>query len=64
MNMTKKQIEIVKGKTPSELKGKQLSIVTTLGYYRPYGANWAYVCGYVFYRGNFILVVTLFGEIQ
>lgn len=63
MNLTKKQIDIIREKTPKELKGKQMSIWTTLGYYRPTNANWAYVAGYVQYKKSFVLVVTVFGEI-
>ncbi len=63
MNLTKKQIDIIREKTPKELKGKQMSIWTTLGYHRPVNANWSYVAGYVQYKKSFVLVVTLFGEI-
>lgn len=64
MNLTKKQIEIIVGKTPKELKGKQMLIYTTLGYYQKYGANWSYVAGYVLYKNQYVLVVTVFGTIQ
>ena len=63
MNLTKKQIDIIRRYTPSELKGKYLNISTTLGYFRPVSANWSCICGYVYYKGVPVLVVTRFGEI-
>lgn len=39
-------------------------IYTTLGYYQKYGANWSYVAGYVLYKNQYVLVVTVFGTIQ
>lgn len=63
MNLTKKQIEIIQRYTPEELKGKQISLYSTLGYFRPTMANWSYVVGYVLYKGIYVLVVTRFGEI-
>ena len=64
MNLTKKQIDIIIKNTPKALKGKQMSIWTTLGYYRPSQANWSYHAGYVEYKKQMILVVTVFGEIK
>lgn len=63
MNLTKKQIEIIRSCTPAKLKGKQLSISRTLGYCTPYGANWSYNAGFVEYKGQYVLVVTEFGTI-
>lgn len=61
MNLTKKQIDIIIKKTKKSLKGKQFSIMTTLGYFMPYGANWSYHAGWT-YDGD--LVVTVFGQVQ
>lgn len=63
MNLTKKQIEIIKQYTPQELKGKQISLYSTLGYFRPVMANWSFIAGYVLYKDVYVLVVTRFGEI-
>ena len=63
MNLTKKQIEIIRANTPKKLVGKQISIYSTLGYYQPYGANWCYEAGYVEYKGLMVLVVRQFGQI-
>ncbi len=63
MNLTKKQIDIIVEKTPKALKGKYMSLYTTFGYFRPYGANWSYCAGFVQYKGQWILVVTVFGEV-
>ena len=61
MNLTKKQIELIRENTPEELKGYYVSIKTTLGYFQPSGANWRWVAGWT-YEGQ--LVVTRFGEIM
>ena len=63
MSLTKRQIETIRRFTPEELKGKQISLFTTLGIFRPSMANWAYVVGYVEYKGVFVLVATRFGKI-
>lgn len=63
MNLTKKQIELIRRYTPASLKGKQYSVWSTLGYYTPSGANWSFTAGFVKYNGVYILVVTRFGEI-
>ena len=60
MKLTKKQIEIIRGRTPQELKGFYASLETTLGYFTPTGANWSYIAGWT-YAGD--LVVTQFGRI-
>ena len=52
MKLTKKQIEIIRKNTPNELKGKQISICQTLGYYQPTGANWSYIAGYINYNNT------------
>lgn len=39
MNLTRKQIELIRRYTPASLRGKQYSIWSTLGYYTPSGAN-------------------------
>ena len=61
MNLTKKQIEIIKEQTKKELKGKQKSICVTLGFFTPTNANWSYCAGWDF-EGN--LIVTRFGEVM
>lgn len=61
MNLTKKQIELIRENTPEELKGYHASIKTTLGYFQPAGANWCWVADWT-YEGQ--LVVTRFGEIM
>lgn len=63
MNLTKKQIDIISRYTPKELKGKSCSLWSTLGYFSPAGANWSYMAGYVQYKKQYVLVVTLFGKI-
>lgn len=60
MKLTKKQIEIIRKQTPAELKGTQPSIIQTLGYFMPSGANWSYKAGFTF---DGVLVVTLFGTV-
>lgn len=61
MKLTKKQIDMIIAHTPKELKGIQLGIQTTLGYFMPASANWCYVAGWT-YDGE--LVVTRFGEVM
>lgn len=61
MKLTKKQIDMIRQHTPENLKGKQVTISHTLGYFQPYEANWSYVAGWT-YDG--LLVVTRFGEIM
>lgn len=61
MRLTKKQIEIIRENTKAELKGKQATLYTILGYYQPSGANWSYQAGWT-YEGD--LVVVRFGEIM
>ena len=63
MNLTKKQIDIIRKYTPKSLKGKSLSLWSTLGYFMPSGANWSYHAGYVKYSGHYVLVVTCFGQV-
>ncbi len=63
MNLTKKQIEIIKNHTPKELRGKSLSLWDFLGYFTPAGANWSYRVGYVQYKKIYVLVVTRFGQV-
>lgn len=63
MNLSKKQIDIIRSKTPKVLKGKQMTIYQTLGYFTPSYANWSYIAGYVYYKKNYVLVATRFGEI-
>lgn len=69
MKLTKKQIDLIRSKTPETMKGLQISITTTLGYYQPKNANWCYIAGWVITLdclGNEEenLVVTRFGEIM
>lgn len=61
MNLTKKQIDLIIEATKKSLKGKQISIYKTLGYFSPYGANWSYHAGWT-YNGD--LVVTVFGQVK
>ena len=63
MKLTKKQIETIKANTPEELKGLQVYLWDTLGYYQKTGANWSYVVGYTTYKGVMLPVVTMFGEV-
>lgn len=63
MNLSKKQIDIIRSCTPAKLKGKQLSLCKTLGYCTPYGANWSYEAGFIEYKGQYVLVVKQFGAI-
>lgn len=63
MNLTKKQIDLIRRLTPRELKGKSVSFYATLGYFIPSGANWSYRAGFIEYKKCFILVVTQFGSI-
>ena len=63
MNLTKRQIDIISKYTPKDLKGKQVSLWTTLGYFVPSGANWTYTAGYVRYKNCYVLVVTRFGQV-
>lgn len=60
MNLTKKQIEIIRKNTKPELKGTHQSLKETLGYFQKCGTNWSYIAGYT-YDGD--LVVTQFGEV-
>ncbi len=64
MNLTKKQIDVIVEKTPKSLKGKSMSLYSVLGYFRPYGANWSYCAGYVKHNGFWVVVVTVFGQVQ
>ena len=64
MNLTKKQIDIIRKYTPKSLKGKQVSLYTTLGYFRPTYANWSYCAGFIKVGNRFQLVATRFGEIM
>ena len=61
MNLTKKQIDLIIEATNKSLKGKPMSIYKTLGYFKPYGANWAYHAGWTYYGD---LVVTQFGQVK
>lgn len=63
MNMTLKQVEIVRKKTPKCLVGKELYLDCVLGYASPSSANWCYHIGYITYKGLPILVVTQFGKV-
>lgn len=60
MNLTLKQLKIISKQINRKLIGKSCSIMTTLGYYQPRNANWAYVVGWDYY-GN--LVITQFGQV-
>ena len=64
MNLTKKQIDIIIKHTPPALKGKSMSLYSTLGYCTPSYANWSYCAGFVEYKGIKVLVVTRFGQIM
>lgn len=59
--LTKKQIETIRRHTPEALKGTQVMICETLGYFQPAGANWSYRAGWT---RDGILVVTRFGEVM
>lgn len=59
--LTKKQIDLIRSHTPADLKGKQMTISQTLGYFQPCEANWAYLAGWT-HDGN--LIVTRFGEVM
>ena len=65
MKLTRKQIDIIRENTPTELKGKQAGYsLCTLGLYTPTGANWSYIAKYINHNGAPVLVVTQFGEIM
>ena len=61
MKLTKKQIDIIRAHTPESLKGSQVTVSQTLGFFQPYEANWSYVAGWTH---DGILVVTRFGEVM
>lgn len=66
MNLTKKQIDIIRSCTPKELRGKAVgssSLSVILGYYHPSMANWSYVAGYIQHKGKLVLVVLQFGQV-
>ena len=46
MKLTRKQTEIVRQMTKRGLVGKQVGIITKLGYYQPSHTNWCYVVGW------------------
>lgn len=60
MKLAKQQIDAIREHTPSELKGKQVSLLDELGHYRKPSANWSYRAGWT---RDGILVVTVFGEV-
>ena len=64
MKLTKKQIDTIIENTPEDLKGYHTSFESDLGYFMPYGANWAYRAGYVRHNGGVALVVKVFGVIK
>lgn len=69
MKLTKKQIEIIRQNTPAEIVGKQRTSIPAeylgnFGYFRPAGANWAYIAEYIQHNGQPLLIVTSFGEIM
>jgi len=59
--MTKKEVNAIIENTKKELKGKQMPICRTLGYFQKAGANWRYIAGWTC-EGD--LVVTVFGKVQ
>lgn len=61
MKLTKKQIEKIIDHTPTELKGKQVTLFETFGSYSRPGWNWGYRAGWT---ADGILVVTRFGEVM
>lgn len=61
MKLTRKQIDLIIKHTKKGLKGKYVSISTTLGWYTPSNANWSYFAGWD-YSGN--LIVTRFGQVM
>ena len=60
MKLTKKQIEIIRKNTPAELVGTYQTIVSELGYFQKYDANWAYHAGFT---KTGVLVVTVYGKV-
>ena len=58
--LTKKQIRAIVAHTPAELKGQQVQLDDTLGYYQPSNANWSYRAGWT---SDGALVVDYFGKI-
>lgn len=63
MNLTKKQIDLIRKYTPKELKGKSVSLWEVFGYFTPAGANWSYRVGFIDYKGRYVIVVTQFGQV-
>jgi len=61
MTLTKKQVDLVIKNTKPELKGTQVTIAQSLGYYMKSQANWSYQVGWT-YEGD--LVCTVFGEVR
>lgn len=69
MKLTRKQIEIIRKNTPTELVGKQRQSANVFylgefGYFQPAGANWSYIAELVKYNNQPLLIVTSFGEIM
>lgn len=63
MKITKKEINKIIDRTPLELKGKFVN-GRHFGMFTPSNANWSYHAEYIDYKGNEILVVTVYGQIQ
>ena len=69
MKLTKKQIEMIRRNTPAEIVGMQRQHINAqyigeFGYFQPANANWAYIAEYISYKGQPLLIVTMFGEIM
>jgi len=68
MKLTRKQIEVIRENTPSELKGYHHGFIADFGYFMPRGANWSYRVGWVRRDVNntstdLVLVAKQFGKI-
>jgi len=61
MTLTKKQVDLIIAHTKPELKGTQVSLAQSLGYFMKSGANWSYHVGWT-YDGD--LVCTVYGEVK
>ena len=64
MKLTKKQIDVIIENTPPELSGSAERKYIELGACWKRGANWSYQAGYILYKGQPLLIVTVSGLVQ
>ena len=66
MKATRKEIELIRGNTPQNLRGKEITSFPEgieLGYYMPSTANWRYQIWMILLDGTMSEVVVRFGHI-